>query len=593
MFATEGPTSASGPDGAARPSLLVERWRPRTLRDILGQGDAILKLRRFAESWLATPRPPKVRAALLEGAPGTGKTSAAHALAEEYGWGFIEMSASDARNREALGQVAGRASLTNTFTEDGRYLSTTQGGRNLILLDDVDCIPSRGGSVDESAARFPKAPPSLREFLRSRYREVGALNESWGLKSGEEPGPYASFNDVPTTAPRGQLGKRKAVLMDLADWQPTAKRSDRSDRGGLAAVADLVRETRQPLLLTAIDPRALSRASIAFRTGVVRVKFYPVRDDVVRSQLHRVSHEERLGVPGGSIDTITRHAKGDLRAALNDLELAATLHDLKERRILPPGVEAEQVLGWRDIQANIFEAVDRILSSGRFWKTSEVLDGLDVSPDDLLPWIEENLPRYAPGARELANGFEMLSHAQQHLARANRWRIWSLWSYATEIMTGGVAVALHPGGPAPPGGRSATEFPRFLAGMGGSRSLRAARDSLALKVGHFDHLSRKKAREEMLPFLERLFREAPEARGPSGLEERRRELVHIVRDLELEAREIAYLLRVEEDHLSVHSLLREEHPNAPAAGAADANPPEEEGGAVKKKPSGRGQRTLF
>ncbi|MDE1836278.1 MAG: AAA family ATPase [Euryarchaeota archaeon] len=584
MFETE-PSQVPAPP---RATLLVERWRPRTLREVVGQPDAVQRLRRFAESWLATPRPPKVRAALIEGAPGTGKTSAARALAEEYGWGLIEMSASDARNREALQQVAGRASLTNTFTEDGRYLSTAQGGRNLILLDDVDCIPGRGGPAEESKVRTPRTPPSFREFVKGRYREVKALNEAWGLKEGEEPGPYASFSDVPTTAPRGNLGKRRPVLQDIADWQPEVKRSDRTDRGGLAAVAELVRETRQPLVLTATDPRALSRASVVFRTGVARVRFYPLRDDVLRSHLHRVSVAERMGVPGTSIDTIARHVRGDLRAALNDLELAGTLHALKEQHVLPPGLEADQVLGWRDIQANLFEAVARILGSPRFWRTGEVLDGLDASPDDLLPWIEENLPHHARTPVELAEAFDMLARAQRHLGRANRWRIWTLWSYATEMMTGGVALALHPQGPPPASSVPPTEFPRFLAGMGGSRGQRQARDALCAKIGRYDHLSRRKAREAMLPLLERTFRESPSDVSVEKAETHHRELVHLARELTLDARDLAYLLQVEEDHASVRNLLHEERPAAPSSGDEEA-----EASTSKRRTSRRGQRTLF
>ncbi len=577
------------PQAPPRATLLVERWRPRTLREIVGQPDGVQKLRRFAESWLAGPRAPRIRAALLEGAPGTGKTSAARALAEEYGWSVIEMSASDARNREALQQVAGRASLTNSFSEDGRFLSSSQGGRNVIILDDVDCIPSRGGSGEESSAHARAAPPTLREFLRGRYREVKALNEAWGLKEGEEPAPYASFGDVPATAPRGNLGKRPAVQRDVADWQPEVKRTDRTDRGGLAAVAELIRETRQPLILTAVDPRALSRASVAFRTGVVRIRFYHLRDDSVRAQLHRVTAAEHLGVPPASVETIVRHAKGDLRAALNDLELASTLHELKEKRVLPPSLDVEQVLGWRDIQANMFEAVEKILSSSRFWRTGEVLDGLDASPDDLLPWIEENLPRHAPGPAELAAGFDMLARAQRHLGRANRWRIWTLWSYATELMTGGVSLALHPKGPPPPGAFAPTEFPRFIAGMGGSRGQRQSRDALAGKVGKFDHLSRKKARESMLPFLERLFRDVPDAKGGAeAMKAHHARLVHVAKDLGLEARELAYLLQVEEDHASVRNLLKEEKPATDIEAMEEGPAP-----TTKKTPSNRGQRTLF
>lgn len=565
--------------------LLGERWRPASLRDLAGQTEAVGKLRRFAESWM-DPHPPKVRAALLEGPPGTGKTAAAYALAADMHWGLIEMSASDARNRDSILQVAGRAALTNTFTEDGRYLDAAHGGRSLVLLDDVDGISGRGGGAEESAPRFAKSAPNFREFARSRYREIAALNKTWGLVEGEEPAPFGSFDDLPTTAPRGNLGKRPPVRRDVEDWQRPARTSDLTDKGGLATVTDLLRHTRQPIVLTATDPRALSRASVAFRTGVVHVRFYPLRDETMRGHLHHVLSQERVTLPPAAVNTIVRTAKGDVRAALNDLDMAITLQDLKDRHRITTNVELSEVLGWRDAHMNLFEAVDRILTSGRFLRTGEVLDAVGTSPDDLLLWIEENIPRFARGPRELAAGLDMLARAQHHLARASRWRIWTLWSYATELMTGGVGLALFPDGVPPGTPVSSVEFPRFLSGMGGSRSDRQTRDALALKVGHYAHMSRRRSRELMLPFLERMFREGPQDRNAQEIEAYHREVVLIARSLELDGRDLGYLLQVEDDHPSVLNLLREERP-------AGREAPSDEEGSIPKKGSKRGQRTLF
>jgi DNA polymerase III delta prime subunit len=569
--------------------LLSDRWRPTTLREIVGQTEAVSKLWKFAESWQGN-RPPRVRAALLEGPSGTGKTAAAYALAADTNWGLIEMSASDARNKDAIQQIAGRASLTNTFSDDGRYLSAAKGGRSLILLDDVDGISGRSGPAAESAPRFAKTAPNFREFLRSRYREIAALNQAWGLVAGEEPAPYASFDDLATVAPRGNLGKRPAVRRDVEDWQRPAKASDLTDRGGLGVVTELVRETRQPIVLTATDPRLLSRASAVFRTGVVHIRFYPVRFEALRAHLEKIVIEEKLGVPPAVVNTVVKSANGDVRAALNDLDLASTFHGLQERHLVPPTLNARDVLGTRDAEMNLFEAVDQILSSGRFWRAGAVLDQVGSSPDDLLLWIEENIPRFARGPAELSAAMVMLARAQHQLFRANRWRIWTLWSYATELMTGGVSLALFPQGVPPNRPVPSVEFPRFLSGMGGSRSLRANRDALASKAGAYTHVSRRRAREIMLPFLERLYREGPRDRNAREIESYHRELVLIARSIGLEARDLAYLLQVEDDHPSVQNLLREETGTSRSSETSGSAEGSTEG--LGTKLSKRGQRTL-
>src|SRR4029077_1220521 len=64
--------TAMPPD--ARP--LVERRRPSTLAELAGNTVAIRSLESWAHAWRDSRGPPSVRAALLEGPPGVGKTSA-------------------------------------------------------------------------------------------------------------------------------------------------------------------------------------------------------------------------------------------------------------------------------------------------------------------------------------------------------------------------------------------------------------------------------------------------------------------------------------------------------------------------------------
>ncbi len=73
----------------------TEKYRPTSLKEVLGNGKAISELREWAEAW--EHGAPITGAAILYGPAGTGKTSAALALADELDWDYIEMNASDAR----------------------------------------------------------------------------------------------------------------------------------------------------------------------------------------------------------------------------------------------------------------------------------------------------------------------------------------------------------------------------------------------------------------------------------------------------------------------------------------------------------------
>ncbi len=114
----------------------TEKYRPRTLDQVLGNPTAVNSMRAWAKQWEAGI--PKFRAMVLMGSPGIGKTTSALALANEMGWDVVEMNASDQRNSKIIEQIAIRGSRFNTFGEDGSYLSASEGKKKLIILDEAD-----------------------------------------------------------------------------------------------------------------------------------------------------------------------------------------------------------------------------------------------------------------------------------------------------------------------------------------------------------------------------------------------------------------------------------------------------------------------
>jgi len=120
----------------------TQKYRPTGFDGIVGNSEAVNKLNNWAKTWL-DGIPKKHKAVVLVGEPGIGKTTCAHALANEYGWQVLELNASDARNAQAIESVAGLGAMWETFTDDGEFRSSQDGGRKLIILDEADNLTGK------------------------------------------------------------------------------------------------------------------------------------------------------------------------------------------------------------------------------------------------------------------------------------------------------------------------------------------------------------------------------------------------------------------------------------------------------------------
>ena len=426
----------------------TESYRPSGLDEVVGNPKAVQDLRNWAQSW--EDGKPIKKAAVLIGTPGTGKTSAALALAADFKWDVVEMNASDQRNADAIKAVALRGALGETFSDSGEYLSSKDGKLKLIILDEADNI------------------------------------------------------------------------------------SGREDRGGVPAIAEGVRSTRQPVILIVNDWYALSKKSSALKTGTLQIKFSRIKTVTVRGVLRRIAKDRGVNVSDRALELMAENSNGDMRSAIRDLQALAT-----GRTEIT--AENTEVMGFREVEQTMYTVMDDIFKRNDPAKARALLREVDESPDTKLLWIEENLPHAYRDHLDLYRGMKAVSRANDFLSRVHRRQHYRFWAYAGDQLSFGVCAAkekeIH--------GYIRYQFPMYLMRMSRSKGNRTLQNEISSKLGALTHTSTSSARQDILPSFKLLFQRDEAFR------------LRMVVDLELEEEEIGFLLGDKIDSAAVKRVVAE------------------------------------
>ncbi len=216
----------------------TEKYRPKRLRDVVGNEKAVAELGAWAETVL---RPKSKKAAVLHGPAGCGKTSAAYALAAEKDWEVIELNASDKRSAGAIKGIVGPASTSTTFSHTTR----------LIILDEADNLH---GNEDRGGTRaiteiVKKSTQPIILTANDKFKMGPGLLRNCTVITFQRIKPGTVFRVLKRISERAGIGIDDSALIALA----------KNSRGDLrSAVNDL-----QALAMAESDVARISEADIA------------------------------------------------------------------------------------------------------------------------------------------------------------------------------------------------------------------------------------------------------------------------------------------------------------------------------------------
>ncbi|MBU2565333.1 MAG: replication factor C large subunit [Candidatus Thermoplasmatota archaeon] len=426
----------------------AEKYRPKNLREVVGNNEVLEEIRKWAVSW--EKGIPKKKGIIFVGGPGIGKTSSAIALANDFGWGVIELNASDQRNYEKIKRIAMFGAVYETFTDNGDFILSKEGGRKLIILDEADNL------------------------------------------FGNE------------------------------------------DKGGMRAIVETIRNTKQPVVLIVNDYYELTRKSGIIKNLCLTVKFENIKENNVKHVLKDICEKENIEISFDALEKISQHSNGDLRSAINDLQSLSA----GRKKV---SAEDTVTLGNRDLKTTIFKALSDIFKSKDIEKSRNAVLNLDETPDYLILWLDENLPLEYRDAEDLKNAYEKLSRADVFLGRIRKRQYYGLWGYANNLMTAGVSVAKNKSYH----GFTRYRFPLWLSKMSRTKGMRAVQNSVLQKIGHLCHTSRTVVREDILFLFKYLFKNDRDF------------AITMLMKLNFEDEEIGYILDEKPDSAKVRHLIEE------------------------------------
>jgi len=293
-------------------------------------------------------------------------------------------------------------------------------------------------------------------------------------------GPVGEEVLRPSVEQRSLFKKGKIILMDEADGITG------SDRGGLPELIALIAKTSFPIIVTANDIWQKKFSLLRKKCQIINLK--ELKDSVVFEIIKEVCNKEGKEIKVEVLNLITQKARGDVRAALNDLQ---SILNLGEEEFLLEISEREK-------QESIFDALKKVFQSETGRDILRVYDNIHLQLDEVLLWVEENISLEYQG-KALARAYDALSKADLFKGRIYRQQHWRFLVYENFFLSAGIS--------------SATKLKnnKFVSYKRPSRILKiwlsnqknAKRKSIVVKYASLCHMSKKKALKEkfLLPLI--------------------------------------------------------------------------------------------
>jgi len=291
------------------------------------------------------------------------------------------------------------------------------------------------------------------------------------------------------------LGKKsKIILVDEVDG------ISEYDYGGLPELLTIIEYTTYPMIITANDVWNRKFNSLRKKCELLQLK--EINYDVIKKVISEISSKEQLSIDNDFITEISIKAKGDLRAAINDLQ---TLSKLKDYFSI--------ILDERNKETDIFNSLRRIFKEKPSNDMLSIFDSVNMSIDDIILWLEENIPTEYSG-EELARAYDLLARTDVFKGRIYKQQYWRFLVYENIFLSYGISSSKKNAKI----GFTSYKKPSRILQIWLNNQKTMEKKSICKKYSQHVHVSMKRAMSEF-PVIKQIIKSNPEIQKELRLEE--------------------------------------------------------------------------
>jgi replication factor C large subunit len=281
--------------------------------------------------------------------------------------------------------------------------------------------------------------------------------------------------------------EHKLIIIDEVD-----NLEGNADRGGARAIAEILKETCQPIVLIANDVYGVSHS---IRKLCDHITFRDITTSSLKKRMREICSAEQISYDNDALNAIAEGAAGDMRSAVNMLFASTT----GKTSIVTDDINISQ----KDERASIFDLVAGVYAGMPDTKIQKLSHECEEKPDTVIQWIEESASAVT-NQNQRREAYTALSRSDVYLGRTIRRQYYTLWRYATSMMTFGVAKEFD-------GARAHHKImpPTRWKRMGTAKKQKIARKTLAAKLGEDYNIPDNQIQRIYLDLFSRFAADAP------------------------------------------------------------------------------------